>query len=306
MKAIMITTRAKPFTTEAQRHREKKMGKVLPFFLLGLVSVPLCLCGESARAQDATTLLSQMKSAEATIAYSATQTGMGGTARIYRSGRKHRLEWLAPNVKRGDVLVDDGTHVFLYHRAERSATKTDSRAGAPNFSPAGTVSPTTFAGRRAYLIPVGGRRTLVIDAQTKALLAVHGASGGYALSNIRFGAVPTAKFQFVAPQGVALTTFDGSLYANVNAARRAARWLKTPTQLPSGWHFESAIVGQSSAWLRYSNGQNRFSLFEQPTTDSYLAPHPVKGGTFWKNDGVRFLATGISGSALDKLVQGLE
>ena len=302
----MKITRAKELTAETQRHRGERKGKVLPFVFLGLFSVPLCLCGESARAQDATTLLSQMKSVEATVAYSAIQTGMGGTARVYRSGRKRRLEWLAPNVKRGDVLVDDGTHVFLYHRAERSATKTDSRGRAPNFSPAGSVSPTTFAGRRAYLVPVSGRRTLVIDAQTKALLAVRGASGGYALSNIRFGSVSASRFQFVASQGVALTAFDGSLYANVNAAKRAARWLKTPSQLPSGWHFESAIVGQSSAWLRYSNGQNRFSLFEQPTTDGYLPPGPVSGGTFWRKDGVRFLATGISGSALDELTQALK
>lgn len=259
-----------------------------------------------ARAQDATTLLSQMQSAEATVSYSATQTGMGGTARIYRSGRKRRLEWLAPAVRRGDVLVDDGAHVFLYHRSERRATETDSRGRAPSFSPAGVATPTTFAGRRAFSVPVSGRRTLVIDAQTKTLLAVRGANGGFALSNIRFGGVPASRFQFVAPQGVALTAFNGSLYANVGATKRAARWLKTPSQLPSGWRFESAIVGQSSAWLRYSNGQNRFSLFEQPTNDVDLAPRKVGAGTFWKSGGVRILATGISGNALDKLVQGLK
>jgi len=302
----MITTRnnlsAKKEITKgkAKIHKCRFNLCILAFpFVISFFEIPIS-------AQETSNLLSEMTKSENAISYSATQTGSGGTARIYRSGRKRRLEWLAPNVKRGDVLVDDGTHVLLYHRAERSATKTDSRGLLTNFSPAGIASPTTFAGRRAYSVPVSGRRTLVIDAQTKTLLAVRGANGGYALSNIRFGAVPDAKFQFVAPQGVALTVFDGSLYANVNAAKRVARWLKTPTQLPSGWKFESAIVGQSSAWLRYSNGRNRFSLFEQPTTSGYLAPRPVNGGTFWKNDSVRFLATGISGSALDQLTQALK
>jgi len=306
MKAIMITTRnnlsAKKEITKgkAKIHKLKRHLCILAFpFVISFFEIPIS-------AQETSNLLSEMTKSENAISYSATQTGSGGTARVYRSGRKRRLEWLAPSVKRGDVLVDDGTHVFLYHRAERSATKTDSRGFVLNFSAAGSVSPTTFAGRRAFLVPVSGRRTLVIDAQTKALLAVRGASGGYALSNIRFGAVPESRFQFIPPQGVALTAFDGSLYANVNAAKRAARWLKTPAHLPSGWKFESAIVGQNSAWLRYSNGQNRFSLFEQPTTGGYLAPRPVNGGTFWKNDGVRFLATGISGSALDELTQALK
>jgi len=275
-------------------------GSVLVSCLLLLAS---CV---SARAQDATTLLSQMRSAEATISYSATQTGMGETARIYRSGRKRRVEWLSPSVRRGDLLVDNGWNVFLSHRAERSVTETVSRGLLTNFSPAGVVSPTTFAGRRAYLVPVGGRRTLVIDAQTKALLAVRGASGGYALSNIHFGAVSESKFTFFPPKGVGITAYSGALYFNIGAAKRAARWLRTPSHLPSGWHFESAIVGQSSAWLRYSNGQNRFSLFEQPTTDGDLSPSPVAGGKFWRSGGVRILATGISGSALDELVQELK
>lgn len=265
----------------------------------------LWLLALPSRAQDATTLLSQMKSAEATVSYSATLSGMGGTARVYRSGRKRRLEWLAPSIKRGDVLVDDGAHVWLYHRAEKSATKTDSRGRVPGFSPAGVAAPITLTGRRAFSVPVTGQRTLVIDAQTKTLLALRGGNGGFALSNIRFGAIPAAKFGFAAPRGVQVTSFDGVFYANIGAAKRAARWLRTPSTLPSGWSFESAVAGANSAWLRYSNGQTRFSLFEQPTTDGYLAPQSVSGGKFWRKNGVRFLATGISGSALDELIKNL-
>ncbi len=273
-----------------------------------LFSVPLCLCGSSAHAQDAQTLVSQMKQAEATISYSATQTGSGGTARLFRSGSKRRLEWQTPSVKRGDVLVDDGTSVYLYHRAEKSATKTDSRSRVPAFTPSGAAKSTTFAGRRAFLVPVAGNRTLTIDAATKALLAVRGGNGGFALSNLKFGSVAPSKFEFVAPSGVKVNTFNGALYANLNGAKRAARWLKAPVSLPSGWSFESAIVGQSSAWLRFSNGQNRISLFEQPTTGPDLKPQDVEGGegTFWKRGGVRFLATGSPQSALDEVVNQLK
>ncbi|RYX84886.1 hypothetical protein EON83_08065 [bacterium] len=263
-----------------------------------------------AHAQDAQTLVSQMKSAEATVSYSATQTTNGGTARVFRSGLKRRLEWLTPNVKSGDIVVDDGTNVYLYHRSEKSATKTTSRGRTPSFVATGTAKPTTFAGRRAFLVSISGGRTLTIDAQTKTLLAITGGTSGFSLSGIKFGGVPASKFDFVAPAGVKIDSFDGTLYANINAARRAASWLKTPAQPPSGWSFESAIVGSSSAWLRYSNGQNRISLFEQPTGDGDLPPIPqgVKGsdGTFWRKGGVRFLATGSPDSALQSVVNQLK
>ena len=274
------------------------------------LSVSCFLFPVSSKAQNAQTLVLQMKQAEATISYSATQTGNGGTARVFRSGVKRRLEWQSPGVKRGDVLVDDGTSVYLYHRAEKSATKTDSRSRVPSFVPSGVAKSTTFAGRRAFSVPVAGNRTLIIDAEKKVLLAVRGGSGngGFTLSDLKFGSVPASKFEFVAPSGVKVNSFDGALYANLNGAKRAARWLQAPANLPSGWSFESAIVGQSSAWLRFSNGQNRISLFEQPTTDSDLKPQDVDGGggTFWKRGGVRFLATGSPQSALDEVVNQLK
>jgi len=268
----------------------------------------LWLLASVAQAQDGQTLIAQMKSAEGTISYSATQSSAGGTARIFRSGVKRRLEWVSPAVKQGDVLVDDGTNVYLYHRAEKSATKTNSRGRIPSFVASGTPKSTTFAGRRAFSVPVSGNRTLTIDAQTKALLAVAGGNSGFTLSGIKFGAVPASKFDFDAPAGVKVTTFAGALYANLNAARRAASWLKAPAQPPTGWSFESAIVGTDSAWLRYSNGQNRISLFEQPTSDADYAPKPVDGGggIFWRKGGVRFLATGSPPSALQSVVDQLK
>lgn len=265
------------------------------------------LLASSAHAQDAQTLVSQMKQAEATITYSATQkTGNGNTTRVFRSGLKRRVEWLSPDVKRGDIMVDNGANVFLYHRAEKSATKTDSRSRVPSFVATGAATPTKFAGRRAFSVAVSNRRTLVIDAQTKALLAVRGGNGGFALSNIMFGSIAPAKFNFAAPAGVKVNAFPGALYPNLNGAKRAATWIQTPAKLPPGWSFESAIVGQKSAWLRYSDGQNRISLFEQPTSDHDLAPNAVNGGTFWKRGGVRFLATGSPSSVLDQVVGQLK
>lgn len=256
-----------------------------------------------AHAQDAQTLVSQMQGAERSVSYSAIQKGQGGTARVFRSGLKRRLEWLE-GIRRGDVLVDDGQHVTLYHRAEHSATQTDSRPRVSAFVPSGAATKTRFAGRSAFSIPISGGRTVVIDAQTKILLS-NGGSGS-SLSDIRFGSVPAAKFTFTPPPGVIPQKFDGVLYVFPGPAKRAARWLKMPSQLPSGWKFESAIVGPSSAWLRYSNGQHRFSLFEQPTTDTNLPPQPVEGGTFWKSGGVRILATGSPQSALNQVVNDLK
>lgn len=280
-----------------------KEGRKNGIFLFFLPSFVWFLC--AAHAQDAQTLVSQMQTAEKTVSFSAIQKGRGGTARLYRSGLKQRLEWLE-GVRRGDVLVDDGQHVTLYHRSEHSATQTDSRPRVAAFVPAGAATKTQFAGRSAYSVPLSGGRTVVIDAQTKILLSNGG--NGFSLSNIHFGPVPAAKFNFAPPPGVAVQKFDGTLYTNLSAAKRAARWLKTPSQLPPGWKFESAIAGQSSAWLRFSNKQSRVSLFEQPTTGPDLLPQKVEGGTgtFWKSGGVRILATGIAGSALDEFVQNLK
>ena len=183
-------------------------------------------------------------------------------------------------------------------------TERDADDKVPAFAATGAAKATTFAGRRAFQIEAGGR-TLTVDTQTKILLGISGKNGGYALSNISLGPVPALKFTFTAPPGVTVQRFDGALYGSVGAAKRAARWIQAPATLPSGWSFESAIVGQSSAWLRYSNGQHRISLFEQPTQDGDRDPEEVKGGKFWRRGGARFLATGSPPSALDAIVQEL-
>ena len=282
------------------KRQEVRTGSVLASCLLLLASVT--------HAQDAQTLVSQMQGAERSVSYAAVRKSGGDTIRVFRSGLKQRLEWLSPDVRRGDVQVDDGEHVTLYHRAEKSATQTDSPSRALAFAATGTPAKTTFAGRSAFSVQVGAKRTLVIDAQTKALLAVRGGvgNGGFALSDIRFAPVPASKFEFVAPSSVSVQKFPGALYNNVKIAKRAARWLQTPFKPPAGFSFESAIVSNDSAWLRYSNRQNRISLFEQPTTAGDLPPQKVKGGTFWRKNGVRFLATGSPGSALGQVVNDLK
>ena len=283
--------------------RGKKEARTLP-----VLASCFLLLASLVHAQDAQTLVSQMQGAERSVSYSAIRKSGGDTMRVFRSGLKQRWEWLSPAVRRGDVQLDDGEHVTLYHRTEKSATQTDSRSRALAFAATGTPAKITFAGRSAFSVQVGSKRTLVIDAQTKALLAVRGGSGngGFALSDIRFAPVPASRFVFVAPTGVNVQKFAGALYNNVSRAKRAASWLQTPSKPPAGFGFESAIVGSDSAWLRYSNGHNRISLFEQPTTAGDLAPQPVQGGTFWRKNGVRFLATGSPGSALGQVVNDLK
>ena len=86
-------------------------------------------------AQDAPTLLRQMQNAEKTVSYQATQIvtrqGERQVAKIWRDGPKRRIEWLAPSVRQGDILVDDGSNVWLYHRAENTVTQTKSRERLP-------------------------------------------------------------------------------------------------------------------------------------------------------------------------------
>lgn len=268
----------------------------------------LWLLTSGAHAQDAQTLLAQMKTAEATISYSATKSSAGGTkAHVFRSGSKQRIEWLSPSVRAGDFQLDDGQNVYLYHRTDKSVTKTDSRAHAPSFVASGVATPTNFAGRRAFAIPIPNGRKIFVDAATKVLLGIQGGANNFTLTQVKFGAVPAAKFRFVAPAGATVSSFPGSIYSNVNGARRAASWLQVPAKLPAGWSFESAVVGSTSAWLRFSNGQNRISLFEQRTGDAdYQVQGVDGGGKFWRKGGVRFLATGTPTSAIDTVVDGLK
>lgn len=289
------------FTTKTQRHRDSKA-----FFFC----VSLCLCGESVFAQDAQTLLSQMQNAEKSAKYAATQTTTRGggreVARVFRDGLKKRVEWLEPAFRKGDILVDDGRVEWLYHKRENSATQTQSNSRTPRFSSESAPKSQNFAGRSAYFLSGRQNRGIWVDSQTKIWLGTRSQNGQTALSKLDFGPVSGKKFKFQTPTGAKVLKLNGTRYANLNAAKRAASWILAPSDIPAGYALESAVAGQNEAWLRYSNGKNRFSLFQQKAEAGTVTPVEQNGGWFWKSDGLRFFATGAPTNSVQAMASSLK
>lgn len=280
-----------------------------------MCSVLLCVSGalaQTAHAQSPESILNAVRQAESKIEYTATQVVQRGaereTARLYRDGFKKRIEWLSPSVKKGDVLVDDGTNVTLYHRTDKSAIRTRSQRRLPNLAGGGwkVSGLTKQQGTSVRVLSRADGRKLTIDSKTNAIIRMEGMRGVTTLQNLKYGSVPASKFVFVAPAGVTLTQINGQLYGDLRAARRQASWLKAPTQLPSGFNFESAIVGPSEVWLRYSNGRQRFSIFQQKAEGVDLGLKKVDGGYFWRRSGIRFLATDAPEGAIESLASSLK
>jgi hypothetical protein len=280
-----------------------------------LFSAILCLCGSvfsAAHAQSAADVVREVNGAEARIAYSATQIVQRGgareVARIYRSGVKRRLEWVEPSIKRGDFLLDDGQNVWLYHRADNSAIQTKSAGRARNLVPQGWKLgvPIQQNGRLVRVLTRGTGRKILVDARTSVIIGTRSGANATTLQNIRFGNIPDSKWQFVKPPSATVTRLDGTLFGNLNLARRRAPWLKVPAQMPANFRLESAVVGQREAWLRYTNGQKRFSIFEQKADAGEIGPRAVDGGWFWKRDNLRFLVTGAPASAIASMASSLK
>ncbi|PQV64864.1 hypothetical protein B1R32_103131 [Abditibacterium utsteinense] len=271
----------------------------------------LIFCGafaSAAKAQSADEILRAVRQNEAKIQYSATQIVQSGAVRevatLYRSGLKRRLEWSAPSVKAGDILIDDGQIVTLYHRADKTAIQTRSFRRVPGFAAGNwkAGAPTPQNGRLVRVLSRGKGRKISVDTKANVILRTENGRSITALQNIKFSPVSDAKFEFAKPAGVALTRINGRLVNDLNAARRLTTWVQPPSQLPSGYVFESAVAGKDEIWLRYTNGQKRFSIFEQKTSDSSpIAPQKVDGGWFWRKSGLRFLVTGAPEGAIDAL-----
>lgn len=281
-----------------------------------VLSASLCVCGSlwlSQIAQAAPSgpeLLRQMAAAETTISYSGTQVSLRNNSRevakIWRDGRKRRIEWLAPALKRGDVLVDDGKKVSLYMRSENTVVETNpSRQRIPSGSGATVVGQERVDGRIAWKVK-SGNRTIWIDAATKARLKAQGTWGSIGLEKVQFGDVPASRFHFVPPPGTEKQKLNGTTYPSLTAARRAAAWLKAPTQLPAGYVLESAIVGPDTVWLRYANTNDRFSLFVQKAEEGTVEPRQMEGGWFWKRDGLRYFATGAPAGSVPNMYSSLQ
>ena len=275
-------------------------------FLLGVFTLAATVATAPARAQDAATLISQMRAAESKAQYSGTLSivrgGQRESARVWRDGQKRRWQWSAPALKKGDVLVDNGVNLYLYHAAENNVTQTQSAPALPNLGGGWkVVSPLG-----AHYVLTRGAQKLTIDKARKILLRFENGASVYALQNVKFGAQAASLFQFQTSQGAKVTRSNGKLFTDVAAARASANWLKAPTNLPAGYALESAIAAPDEVWLRYSNGKNRFSLFEQRAEAGTVAPTKVDGGYFWKSGGIRYLASGVSSGTAQSLAGSLK
>jgi negative regulator of sigma E activity len=290
------------------------MKRVLPFLLL-----IVCITRAQA-APKGEALLRAMMQAERTISYSATETiaragASSVVARLRRQGIKRRLEYSAPPIMKGDVLVDNGQIVWRFHKAENSAVKTKT-AGSTSTTDidsirrrfeAKTKGQATLIGRKAWVVAIMPRgksqvlRKMWIDDKTKIRLRAErfDARGNrvetWALSNLKIGKISAASFNYIPPRGTIVTN-AGTLFLRLNQAKRQANWLRAPTKLPRGYAFESAIIDErkNEAWLRYSSGTRRFSIFQQHTSDAGSTPFKRAGrGWYWQKGGNRYLIAGL-------------
>jgi outer membrane lipoprotein-sorting protein len=292
-----------------------------------------------ARAQSAAVsaeqLLSAMGHARRWVAYTGTEimTQSGAPPmrmRVWRDGAKRRLEFLSPTVRQGDVVVDDGSRVWLYHRKDNTAVQTLGRSDSTrsnaermrrNFK-AQVTGMDMVAGRRAWVVALtpragaGVRYKFWIDQATKARLrrerytAAGQRDQSTTLTSVRFGPVPSSRFQWSPPPGAVVTRTTGTLYSDLARARAAASWVRYPHYRPSGYVFESAVIdaAKGEAWLRYTNGRRRFSIFQQRVRGAAggsTQPNQVNGGWYWKRAGSRFLAVDIPDDQVRSVAQSM-
>lgn len=301
---------------------------LLPVILSCLAS------GVEAQTPSGAQLLQAMANADRMAQYSGVETVSQTGAkpikmRIWRHGQQRRLEYLAPPITRGDLLVNNGTELWSYHRSENAVMRMPATGlqGGDGYGAGHTgkslnarvVSKATVAGRPAWVVvvsPPGQSHTMSkfwIDAATKTRLRVerYGPSGqrlmAAGLETIKFGAVPASQFQWTPPAGAKVTQTSGTLYNSLEQARAGAAWVQYPHYIPPGYAFESAIVdAKGAAWLRYTNGLNRFSIFQQRISDNKnTGPRPVRGAWYWQRGGSRFLTVGVPAAQSSKVAGGV-
>lgn len=297
----------------------------------GFVSSPVLAAPAKRAAQptNAMNLLRQMMRANRTATFSGVeimsrQGAPDVSMRVWQQGVKRRVEWLAPPIRRGDVLIDDGTNVWLYHNRDRAAVQTKSmRSTDAEQMPSGLQARVTgvanVAGRRARIVEVSRAnrvaRRFWVDAATGVRLrgerfAPDGSrTEAHALQSVRFAPVEAARFAWMLPAGTSVTRTSGTLWSQLAPARRAASWLQAPQWTPSGYAFESAVVdnARGEAWLRYSNGTRRYSIFQQRATEQGDdAPlQKVAQGWYWRRGGSRMLAVGIPNTFASRVAQSV-
>lgn len=306
---------------------------------LAMLSAAALANRATAQTPSGSDLMRAMLRAESTASYFATEViARRGAptlkARVWRQGAKRRVEFLEPPVRRGDLLVDDGINAWLYHSRERAAVQTRSlRRGAGLAAlnsrigniPTRVSGPVSIAGRRAWIVEMRDtkdRQRILrrhwIDTASKVRLRVERlapngtVSEASSLQNLQFVPIQAARFAWTPAPGTRITRTSGRLFMQLAPAKRAAQWLQYPRVVPAGYSFESAIVDnrKGEAWLRYTNGVQRFSIFQQRAVDpstlsGQAAPRRVDGGWYWQGGGSRMLGVDIPAPLSDRVINSV-
>lgn len=272
-------------------------------------------------APPAASLLRAMNQADKNLSFTATETVVRPGAptvrvKVQHADRKHRFDYLAPDVRRGDAVIDNGQTVWTYLAAEKTAFQTLSRPDRDFVMRPDLAASVTGAGnvdsRPAWIVQLtrnGNERRLWIDQKNGALLRRDMRRNGAlvessVLSDIRFGTVSASSFVWQAPAGTTSIKSSGTLYVSANAAKRRAM-LKFPEWTPAGYSFESAIIDEKKgeAWLRFS-GAKRFSIF-QSRAEHATELQQVGEAWFVAKGGNRFVIVGLGEADARKLAEGL-
>lgn len=309
--------------------RKVKVLSGVPFqaALLVLMSIVVSCISARAAAPSGPSLLQQMGKAGQAVSYSARQSTWqidtpAVVTQVWDNGKKQRVEYLAPPVNKGDIQLDDGAHIWRYHRSENGVVQTPSTThrafSSAKFNQKYAVKllgSATISGRPTWIIGIATKnsskylRKYWIDKTTHLRLRAeyYDANGQRTettqLSFIHFGSIPASRFVWKTPKG-ATVNYAGELYSHLSRAQQQAGWLRVPRWLPGGYAFESAVVNKTNneTWLRYSNGTRRFSIFEQRTSDKgSSALRKIDGGWFWKKGGMRYLIAGLGDADAKKL-----
>jgi len=262
-----------------------------------------------------------MAQAEKTVSYRATETltrpGRPTVrVRVQRAAHNRRYDYLAPDLRRGDAVIDDGKSVWVYLSGDKAAVQTVSRPSREYTIRPGLQASVSGASRvdnrAAWVLQLArgvNQRRLWIDQKNGTVLKRELRRGtalleSSTLSGIRFGKVPATTFVWTPPAGTKISRSAGTFYVSANAARRLAM-LKFPAWIPGGYSFESAIVDdkKGEAWLRFS-GAKRFSIF-QSRTQHDASLQQVDGAWFLARGGNRFVIVGLEEADARKLAGGL-
>ncbi len=291
-----------------------------------LLALPICVPAQAD--EVATKLFGQMAHAERNANYSATQTIARADStvrvRVWRLGRKKRLEYLEPAINRGDVLLDDGQNTWLYHRAENAAIQTHSqneREANVGKRTLRVADDSQIGGRKVSVVEIlraaknGVARRIWIDKTTKLRLATqffdeqNQSTGKISLDDLKVGGVSEARFRWSPPAGAQIVKTDGKLFSQMLPAKQAASWLETPSFVPRGFRFESAVVNnaQDKAWLRYSSASQRFSIFQQrAAAKADHATQKVEGGWYRVSNGSRLLIAGAPDNTAKRILESMK